>query len=74
MELRPAAIEVFNNAQDVLRKCEYEFAERHHEVWMFKTCIADLLRDSIMVLEKISNEKNMLTSTETIDISEFKLK
>lgn len=75
MELRPAAIEVFNNAQDVLRKCEFEFADAHHQVWIFKTCIADLLRESITLLETIG-QQSALSSTDqaVVDLSEFRLK
>lgn len=75
MELRPAAIEVFNNAQDVLRKCEFEFADSHRQVWVFKTCIADLLRESITLLETIRDQSTLTTTDEAIvDLTEFRLK
>lgn len=76
MELRPAAIEIFNNAQDVLRTCEFEFADGHRQVWIFKSCIADLLRESITLLETISEQSTTISSTDhsVVDLREFRLK
>uniref|UniRef100_A0A336LFI7 CSON010484 protein n=1 Tax=Culicoides sonorensis TaxID=179676 RepID=A0A336LFI7_CULSO len=75
MHLRSAAIEVFNKAQDSLRTCELEFVETHRQIWIFKSCIADLLKKSIMLLDTIG-QNGIIPSTEDalVDLDQFKLR
>lgn len=53
IELRPAARELFDTTQQQLKKCEDGYVHLHMKMWTYKGCVAEILKESILLVEAL---------------------